>query len=566
MPTPADSLFSDPSVQFLQKLLEDVRKGDIILPRFQRPFVWDKERRLELFDSVRRGIPIGSLMIWETRALGDDVQVVPKTELGPFKLPAVPERATRRYLLDGEQRLMTLYFALHRPEERDRNGTSQDEVPDAFEVFFDLEGESFVTRADLDDGPHAHHFPLREIFVPRGVLAFQRKLERALEDALGPNPSPEREAEVNRKIQDFLERSDTIAEAVRRYKIPVTVLSTDDLELAAETFKRVNSQGVSMSEAHMMNAIAWRSSFDLLERFAELRQGIEGHPLWQEGRNLDNDVLLRVAKRLLDRDVYDERVSGIAPMLRDGSILGRVAESMKRCAEFLAERGMRNPGHIPNVMQLVVLGRAFDAVPAPSPEALDGLEDWLWLTSYTEVFARVVRGSVYRSLEDQALALARGASPRPPSRAPLRKPLPRFDFRSTRSRALSWMFAQRMMQHDGGAAADTLAASGSEALLRLATAPKSSEVASSAALRVLCRPEDLDNLRAKIRAGNVDPSLREAQVLSDAALEALRKHPRDVASFATIRERELNDLEETRFREIQARLFSGSPPADAPDD
>lgn len=139
MTTPADSLFSDPSVQFLQKLLDDVRKGDIILPRFQRPFVWDKERRLDLFDSVRRGIPIGSLMIWETRALGDDAQIVSKTELGPFMLPKMPDRAPRRYLLDGEQRLMTLYFALYRPDPREDKDAAGEEPAAAFEVFFDLE-------------------------------------------------------------------------------------------------------------------------------------------------------------------------------------------------------------------------------------------------------------------------------------------------------------------------------------------------------------------------------------------------------------------------------------------
>lgn len=555
MTTPSDSLFSDPSVQFLQKLLDDVRKGDITLPRFQRPFVWNKERRLQLFDSVRRGIPIGSLMIWETRASGDgDTQVVPKTELGPFMLPKVTDRTPRRYLLDGEQRLMTLYFALHRPDPRE--GAEDEEPADAFEVFFDLESNNdFISGEDINGTPSVHHFPLREIFVPRGVLKFQREIERKLLDEHKPSP------ELERKITELIERSDAIAEAVRQYKIPVTVLSTDDLELAAETFKRVNSQGVSMSEAHMMNAVAWRSSFDLLDRFADLREEIDDYPFWQDADNLDDDVLLRVAKRLLERDVYDEDVSGIAPQLRDESLLRRVGDSMKRCAKFLASRGLRNPGHIPNVMQLVVLGRVFDTVPDPAPNALDGLEDWLWFTSYTEVFGRIVRGSVYESLEDQALALAQGNIPRPPSRTPVRKVLPRFDFRGTRSRALAWMLAKRMMEHDNGSAADALAASGSKALVRLATPPAKpsrAEIASSSALRVLCRPESIDELRDHIRKGNADPRLLGAQFLSETALKELRKQPRDVARFAKIREQELNKFEGDNFRQILKRLFSGS--------
>lgn len=567
MSTPADSIFSDPSVQFLQKLLEDFRRGEITLPRFQRPFVWDKARRLALFDSVRRGIPIGSLMIWETRASGRDRQpvAVPKTELGPFDLPKVTEAVPRRFLLDGEQRLMTLYFALHAAEQR--TNFTGDESPEAFEVFFDLEKEDFVTRDDLPEGPQPHHFPLRSIFVSRGVLRFQRELEQALEKGLNAEPSEEQRTAIDRKITSFIERTDTIAEAVRQYKIPVTVMATDDLALATETFKRVNSQGASMSEAHMMNAIAWDTSFDLLDRFAVLREGIEEHPFWQSRENFGDDVLLRIGKRLLGHDVYDEKVSEIAPKLRDSSLLQRVGDSMVRTAKFLATRGLGNPGHIRNVMQLVVLGVVFDAVPTPSDEAQNAVDDWLWFTSYTEVFSGVVRGSVYKHLERQALALAQGQKPKAPPRKLLRKPLPRFDFRGARSRALSWLLARRMMTCDQGEAAGWLAIGGSGAMLRVASPPPSrTDIGSSSAIRVLWDPEQINDLRAKIRDGSADTGLLEAQVFTPPALAALRARPRDVPQFVEIRERDLNELEETRFKEISDRLFRDAPPPDEDDD
>lgn len=564
MNTPTDNLFSDPSVQFLQKLLDDVRNGDIILPRFQRPFVWDSERRKTLFDSVRRGIPIGSLMIWETRALTDgDTQVIPKTELGPFKLPKIPESAPRRYLLDGEQRLMTLYFALYTPE---LGGSEDSEEPaPAFEVFFDLDRQAFQLRSELEEDPTPHQLPLREIFKPRGVLSFQRQLDRsARESGASAGLSPE---SIDKHLETLIERSDTIAEAIRRYKIPVTVLSTDNLELAAETFKRVNSQGATMSEAHMMNAVSWRSTFDLLEQFSRLREGIEGYPLWQEANNLDDDVLLRIAKRLLDHDVYDDKVSEIAPKLRDGLVLKRIGESLRRCAGFLSARGLRNPAYIPNVMQLVILGRAFDKVPEPTLAALDGLEHWLFFTSYTEIFSRVVRGNVYQALEDQALALAAGGRPRAPARRQVRKPLQRFDFRSARSRTLAWNFARRMMDHDHGDAADALAEGGSASMVRLATAT-SLESGSSSALRVLYRPHQVEELREAIRGGAaLDPRLCEAQVLSPAVLAPLRQKPRrDVEAFVRLREAELNDLEESHFQQLREQLFAGAASSESGDE
>jgi len=554
-----DTIFSDPSVQFLQRLLESVLKGEIALPRFQRPFVWDKERRLQLFDSVRRGIPIGSLMIWETRAPGPDgtEQVFPKTELGPFELPKVPTSATRRYLLDGEQRLMTLFFALHTPREAPE--PKGEEPPAAFEAYYDLEAETFEVREDLTEplASPTRHFPLRRIFENRGVLRFQRDMEAAIAKEINDSEA------FDKKVQTFTERSDAIAEAFRQYKIPVTVMATDDLTLTTETFKRVNSQGVSMSEAHMMNAISWQSSFELLKRFDELREDFGDERYWSSRDNLEDDVLLRVSKRLLDVDVYDENVSEIAPKLRSGDVLERVGRSMKRCARFLTDRGLRNPAHMPNIMQLVVLGVVFDAVPTPSDAALDRLEDWLWFVSYSEVFSRVVRGSTYKHLERQALSLARGLSPEAPPRRVVRKPIPRFDFRSARSRALSWMFARNMMPFDGGKAADALALGGNEAMVRITSAPRGrSDLASSPAVRVLCDPDHIKNLRGTERYGQFDEKQRGALVLTDDAIDALRLGPeRDVPRFVELREKALNDLEQHRFDEIYDTLFRDATPA-----
>ncbi|MCC6554631.1 MAG: hypothetical protein IT372_16750 [Polyangiaceae bacterium] len=89
--------------------------------------------------------------------------------------------------------------------------------------------------------------------------------------------------------------------------------------------------------------------------------------------------------------------------------------------------------------------------------------------------------------------------------------------------------------------------------------PQSPDIASSSALRVLCRAESIDKLRNDIRDGRADPQLLKAQLLSDAALTELAKKPREVLRFAKIRERELNKLEEEKFLAIRKHLFPGSP-------
>jgi uncharacterized protein with ParB-like and HNH nuclease domain len=38
------------------------------IPEIQREFVWDRKRVANLFDSIWRQLPIGTLLIWETGA------------------------------------------------------------------------------------------------------------------------------------------------------------------------------------------------------------------------------------------------------------------------------------------------------------------------------------------------------------------------------------------------------------------------------------------------------------------------------------------------------------------
>ena len=62
------SFLKDSSVIFMTALLADVKKGTIQLPRFQRGNRWTLQQRLELLDRVNKGIPIGAIMVWRTKA------------------------------------------------------------------------------------------------------------------------------------------------------------------------------------------------------------------------------------------------------------------------------------------------------------------------------------------------------------------------------------------------------------------------------------------------------------------------------------------------------------------
>lgn len=53
-----------PTAERVEQLAQRVLMGDIVLPEFQRPFVWKRRQIIELVDSIYRNYPIGSMLLW----------------------------------------------------------------------------------------------------------------------------------------------------------------------------------------------------------------------------------------------------------------------------------------------------------------------------------------------------------------------------------------------------------------------------------------------------------------------------------------------------------------------
>jgi uncharacterized protein with ParB-like and HNH nuclease domain len=95
-------------------LLNEIRDGDIVLPDLQRDFVWRPDQIQLLFDSIMRGYPFGSMLFWQTRFL--DVYyrdlVRDAGEGMTFTSKIKPAGTPKRMVLDGQQRLQSLYLGI----------------------------------------------------------------------------------------------------------------------------------------------------------------------------------------------------------------------------------------------------------------------------------------------------------------------------------------------------------------------------------------------------------------------------------------------------------------------
>lgn len=69
------------------------------LPDIQRPFVWKPAKVRDLLDSMYRGYPVGTLMLWETGAQ------VGTRQIGGGSADSVAQLL----IVDGQQRLTSLF-------------------------------------------------------------------------------------------------------------------------------------------------------------------------------------------------------------------------------------------------------------------------------------------------------------------------------------------------------------------------------------------------------------------------------------------------------------------------
>lgn len=95
-----------PDSRKYQDLISDIEKGVIKIPKFQREFVWPIEKTAALLDSIVKGYPIGTFILWKTNQRMADVK-----EVGSISLPPTPDDRQVEYVLDGQQRMTSLFAA-----------------------------------------------------------------------------------------------------------------------------------------------------------------------------------------------------------------------------------------------------------------------------------------------------------------------------------------------------------------------------------------------------------------------------------------------------------------------
>jgi hypothetical protein len=558
MSTPA--YLSQPQIQRLPNILSELLSGALLVPRFQRPATWSDEQRLHLMDSIRRGLPIGSFLVWRTLTL----HLPTYEDIGGLRtqaLPHVTQTGPRQYLLDGHQRLTALYSALA-PGLASAQSTSpntaadQESPPDPSTrpIFYDLEAQDFVLGVDAPIP--VTWLPLAVLFDPSALWGFQQKL---LQD---------------KHPRNLINRAENLANTFKDYSVPVIPFLSEDLEVVTTSFKRINSAGTPMGEVHMIRALTWTPDFDLTERLDDLRSGLADVG-WQ---STDDRILLPAIKLTLGLDVYKANAEEMQAALRARpDVFSEVTFYMHHAAHFLHERGVDSPNALPYSFQAVILCewmRKADATRSiPSTESLAALRDWFWITTYTERFAGMNSTTLRRAIEQVAMILQDPDAALRAERGAVVRPSTRFDYRAARSRAWALRLAELRPLDLSGEPINPhalLAQHGNDALPQLIhprwLPPEHRYLAQGPWNRVLTSPlQRLDIIKALFdNPYAIPPKILDSHAIDDATAQALSDG--DFAIALTLRRQRFLAIERAFVEGLRLtyRIDDASPPQETP--
>jgi hypothetical protein len=264
---------------FIRQIVDRVTSGDIRIPAFQRGYVWEPEQAAFLLDSIYKGFPIGTIVLWQT-----DQRLNTEKNLGSFKLPEPKKEYPVNYVLDGQQRLTSLFSVFQ--------NTLTPEDNSWVDIYFDLAAEDnlqeslFIPLDDKELDP-ARHFPVKTIF---DSIAYR--------DA------------CNALSNEQIVRVDDMQRRFQEYDIQTQVFETDDRNKVAIVFERINRAGTELKVFELLSAWSWSDDFDLTEKFDILQEEIADHGFSDLCK--EQDLQLRICAGVITGEVSPEKIMGLA--------------------------------------------------------------------------------------------------------------------------------------------------------------------------------------------------------------------------------------------------------------
>lgn len=248
-------------------IINDVKRGYIKIPQFQRDFIWSKEKAASLMDSILKGYPIGTMILWKTKETLRSIR-----NLGGVDLPETPTGDFIQYVLDGQQRLTSIFATLSGAKIR-----REFRIEDFSEIYINLDAaddEELVISSK--DG-----------FDEKSLIKLTALLYGGLQYLASFSA-------------EYLQRLEQYKRNIETYPIPSILIREVPIDVATEIFTRINEGGKPLSVFEIMVAKTFdvEKGFDLAESCDALISNLSR----VDYETLSEATVLRVVSILLKKE------------------------------------------------------------------------------------------------------------------------------------------------------------------------------------------------------------------------------------------------------------------------
>lgn len=359
----SEKLSIEPRVRSLVSYLDEIEKGIVQIPSFQRDYVWTRDKIKDLFDSIKNSYPIGSILFWKPEfEIGKN-----QPKIGSYY---VLESKTKSpiYILDGFQRLSTLFGCLISPN-RTKLKRDDKEWKEYFSLYYDLLDEYF-TYLRPNSLPLPYQVPVYILMNSSEFRQYTRKEFEKLND--------------EEAIDLFLDRADRLSRTFLDYQIASIDINNAVIDEAVEIFSRVNSKGQEISYDWMASALSSKSDFRLGDELDNLLDELRQFNF----QDIKRDVIFRCIQSSFGKIYFDNtKIEDLAKRADFPIVTKKTLIKVKSAVQFLFEELMViDSSLIPYNIQLIFIMDFFKAFESPSEKQKEQLKEWFWITTYSNYF------------------------------------------------------------------------------------------------------------------------------------------------------------------------------------
>ncbi len=352
---------------------ERLAKDKLMVPTFQREFVWQPENILKLWDSMFRFYPIGSILYWVTGSY-----LHTHRRLGGFEFPHDEDEVRRfkewAYILDGQQRATSLLVSILGGKGKVKENEDFD-----YTLYFDATDATFF---------FAHELEQRKAKVVNP--AFLLRLKDVTGWSFDFYKNIASEEGFTREIEHNINQLDRI---FKDYKLVLIKIQGVDVEEVCEIFERVNQEGKKLDPVDIIVARTYRNEdptqgikmFYLRDHLHQLKEVLKSRG--SRFQELGDLSIIQMVSICLRKEGSGKRKSfGITPKALDNLMTKDLEDNWDKCQKtifetikFLSDLGIHGPGMLPFGYLIFPLCHYWHNNKAP-----DGnyAKQWFWSTAF----------------------------------------------------------------------------------------------------------------------------------------------------------------------------------------